>query len=194
MTNLLSSGLSTALLAADSSAKAALKPMNMVSRELKKSDPDLELVERAGKYGGNELNRAADALDQAQEELKEARWTARREEKEEAEARLKEKAEEKAAEKKAENVSDRENADNLEKTSAKNRGNAGTQDSGLAADRHNYDTVDISRSPSRTSGSMSAADVVSERPDAGNSVAFPKASSPAAAPNTAFRQKMDLRA
>lgn len=80
------------------------------------------------------------------------------------------------------------NAENLEKTSAKNRGNAGTQDSGPAADRHNYDTVEISRSPSRTSGSMSAADDVPERPDAGNSAAFHKASSssPAAAQNTAF--------
>lgn len=46
MTNLISGGLSYALLSADSSAKAALKPMNMVSRELRKQNPDLELIER----------------------------------------------------------------------------------------------------------------------------------------------------
>ncbi len=72
MTNLISGGFSFALTSADSSAKAALKPMNMVSRELRKQNPDLELVERAGKYGGNELNKADESLDKAQEELMKA--------------------------------------------------------------------------------------------------------------------------
>ena len=53
LANLITGGLSFALMSADSSAKAALKPMNMVSRELRKRDPDLELVERASMYGGN---------------------------------------------------------------------------------------------------------------------------------------------
>ena len=81
MTNLISGGLSYALLSADSSAKAALKPMNMVSRELRKQNPDLELIERAGKYGGNELNRAEEALTKAQEELMESQKIAKQKEK-----------------------------------------------------------------------------------------------------------------
>ena len=69
MANLITGGLSFALMSADSSAKAALKPMNMVSRELRKRDPDLELVERASMYGGNELDHAGEALARAREEL-----------------------------------------------------------------------------------------------------------------------------
>ena len=57
-------------MSADSSTRAATKPMNMVSRELRKQDPDLELIERAGKYGKDELNKADDALTKASEELK----------------------------------------------------------------------------------------------------------------------------
>ena len=95
MTNLISGGLSYALLSADSSAKAALKPMNMVSRELRKQNPDLELIERAGKYGGNELNKAEEALTKAQEELMESQKIAKQEEKAEREEKLKEKAAEK---------------------------------------------------------------------------------------------------
>ncbi len=108
MMNLLSSGLSYALLSADSSAKAALKPMNMVSRELKKQDPDLELVERAGKYGGKQLEEAQGSLEQAQEELKESQRMARQQEKQEMEARLKEKTAEKAAEKENEKITEGE--------------------------------------------------------------------------------------
>ena len=95
MTNLISGGFSFALMSADSSAKAALKPMNMVSRELRKQNPDLELVERAGKYGGNELNKADESLDKAQEELMKAQKIAKQEEKAEREEKLKEKATEK---------------------------------------------------------------------------------------------------
>lgn len=95
MTSLISGGFSFALMSADSSAKAALKPMNMVSRELRKQNPDLELVERAGKYGGNELNKADESLDKAQEELMKAQKIAKQEEKAEKEEKLKEKATEK---------------------------------------------------------------------------------------------------
>lgn len=95
MTNLISGGFSFALMSADSSAKAALKPMSMVSRELRKQNPDLELVERAGKYGGNELNKADESLDKAQEELMKAQKIAKQEEKAEREEKLKEKATEK---------------------------------------------------------------------------------------------------
>ena len=95
MTNLLSGGFSYALMSADSSAKAALKPMNMVSRELRKQNPDLELVERAGKYGGNELNKADESLDKAQEELMKAQKITKQEEKVEREEKLKEKVTEK---------------------------------------------------------------------------------------------------
>ncbi len=72
LANLITGGLSFALMSADSSAKAALKPMNMVSRELRKRNPDLELVERASMYGGNELDHAGEALARAREEQKEA--------------------------------------------------------------------------------------------------------------------------
>lgn len=95
MTSLISGGFSFALMSADSSAKAALKPMNMVSRELRKQNPDLELVERAGKYGGNVLNKADESLDKAQEELMKAQKIAKQEEKAEREEKLKEKATEK---------------------------------------------------------------------------------------------------
>lgn len=95
MTNLISGGLSYALMSADSSAKAALKPMNMVSRELRKQNPDLELIERAGKYGGNELNKAEEALTKAQKELMESQEIAKQKEKAEMEEKLKEKAAEK---------------------------------------------------------------------------------------------------
>lgn len=92
MANIISSGLSYALMSADSSARAATKPMNMVSRELRKQDPDLELIERAGKYGKDELNKADDALTKASEELKKSQEAARYQEKSEMEEQLKEKA------------------------------------------------------------------------------------------------------
>ena len=92
MANLITGGLSIALMSADSSAKAALKPMNMVSRELHKRNPDLELIERAGTYGGMKLDQAEESLEKAREELKEAQEAARQEEKAEREARLEEKA------------------------------------------------------------------------------------------------------
>ena len=92
MANIISSGLSYALMSADSSARAATKPMNMVSRELRKQDPDLELIERAGKYGKDELNKADDALTKASEELKKSQEAARHQEKSETEEQLKEKA------------------------------------------------------------------------------------------------------
>ena len=92
MTNIISSGLSYALMSADSSTRAATKPMNMVSRELRKQDPDLELIERAGKYGKDELNKADDALTKASEELKKSQEAARHQEKSETEEQLKEKA------------------------------------------------------------------------------------------------------
>ncbi len=79
-------------MSADSSARAATKPMNMVSRELRKQDPDLELIERAGKYGKDELNKADDALTKASEELKKSQEAARHQEKSETEEQLKEKA------------------------------------------------------------------------------------------------------
>ena len=65
-------------MSADSSTRAATKPMNMVSRELRKQDPDLELIERAGKYGKDELKKSQEA--------------ARHQEKSETEEQLKEKA------------------------------------------------------------------------------------------------------
>ena len=77
MANLITGGLSIALMSADSSAKAALKPMNMVSRELHKRNPDLELIERAGTYGGMKLDQAEESLEKAREELKEAQEAAR---------------------------------------------------------------------------------------------------------------------
>ncbi|NBK94312.1 hypothetical protein D5278_20590 [bacterium 1XD21-13] len=100
MTNLISGGLSYALMSADCSAKAALKPMNMVSRELEKQNPDWELVERAGKYGRKELDQAEEALVKAQKELKESQKKAKQDEKAEMETRLKEKAAEKTSEEK----------------------------------------------------------------------------------------------
>ena len=129
MANLISGGLSYALMSADSSAKAALKPMNMVSRELRKQAPDWELVERAGKYGGQELNRADEALTKAREELKESQRAARQEEKAEQEKRLKEKAEEKR----------------VDETNAQTAENAETSISNkVVSGRENFDIVEIS--------------------------------------------------
>ena len=106
MANLITGGLSIALMSADSSAKAALKPMNMVSRELHKRNPDLELIERAGTYGGMKLDQAEESLEKAREELKEAQEAARQEEKAEREVRLEEKAAEKAAEREAQKAAE----------------------------------------------------------------------------------------
>lgn len=106
MANLITGGLSIALMSADSSAKAALKPMNMVSRELHKRNPDLELIERAGTYGGMKLDQAEESLEKAREELKEAQEAARQEEKAEREIRLEEKAAEKAAEREAQKAAE----------------------------------------------------------------------------------------
>ena len=126
MTNLISGGLSYALMSADSSAKAALKPMNMVSRELAKQNPDFELVERAGNYGGKELERAEDALVKAQKELKESQKKAKQNEKAEMEARLKEKATEKTSE---------ENTQSDEKIAENN-----------IVSNNNFDVVEIDKS------------------------------------------------
>ena len=106
MANIITGGLSFALMSADSSAKAALKPMNMVSREMRKQDPDLELIERAGMYGGNELDHAGEALAKAKEELKESQKAARQEEKAEMETRLEEKTAEKKAEQESEEAAE----------------------------------------------------------------------------------------
>ena len=103
MANLITGGLSIALMSADSSAKAALKPMNMVSRELHKRNPDLELIERAGTYGGMKLDQAEESLEKAREELKEAQEAARQAERE---IRLEEKAAEKAAEREAQKAAE----------------------------------------------------------------------------------------
>lgn len=96
MINLLNSGLSTALLSADSSVKSAVKPMNMISREMMKSEPNLGLIERAGSYGTQHLNNANDLVDQAQKELIEAQKTAKAEEKADNKAKLEKKAAENA--------------------------------------------------------------------------------------------------
>lgn len=98
MVDLMTSGLSRALLAADSSAKTATQPMTLVSREMQKRNPNMEIVERAGKYGSAELKKADKSLNEAQEELKKAQKLAREEKKAEDKAKLEEKIAEKAAE------------------------------------------------------------------------------------------------
>lgn len=99
MVDLITSGLSRTLMLADSSAKAAAQPMNLVSREMKKSNPNMELIARAGQYGSAELGKADKSLKEAQEELKKAQKLAKEEKKAEDEARLEEKKAENAAEK-----------------------------------------------------------------------------------------------
>lgn len=99
MVDLMSSGFSRALLAANSSAKAAAHPMNIVSREMQKSNPDMQVIQRAGKYGNAELNKAGKSLNDAQEELKKAQKIAKEEQKAEEKARLEEKKAEAATEK-----------------------------------------------------------------------------------------------
>lgn len=92
MLNLLNSGLSTALLAADSSAKSAEKPMNMISREMMKDDPNLGVIERAGNYGSQHLNKANESIEQAKKELLAAQTAAKKEEKAEKKADLEKKS------------------------------------------------------------------------------------------------------
>lgn len=99
MVDLITSGLSRTLMFADSSAKAAAQPMNLVSREMKKTNPNMELIARAGQYGSAELGKADKSLKEAQEELKKAQKLAKEEKKAEDEARLEEKKAENAAEK-----------------------------------------------------------------------------------------------
>ena len=144
LANLITGGLSFALMSADSSAKAALKPMNIVSRELRKRNPDLELVERASMYGGNELDHAGEALARAREELEESQKAAVQEKKAEMEARLEEKTAEKAAEREAEKEAEREQAagDNLRIS-----GN-GASDS-PASGGHDQDRAEISEKAAR---------------------------------------------
>lgn len=95
MNNLITSGLNCALMAAESNAKVATKPMNMVSRELKKQNPDMELVERAGKYGMQELSKANEEMEKAREELQKAQKIEKQEKKIEQEEKLNEKSSEK---------------------------------------------------------------------------------------------------
>ncbi len=143
MADLITGGLSFALMSADSSAKAALKPMNMVSRELRKRDPDLELVERASMYGGNELDHAGEALARAREELEEAQKAAVQEEKAEMEARLEEKTAEKAAEREAEKEAEREAE--REQAAGENLRISGNGDSdNVALGGHDQDREEIS--------------------------------------------------
>lgn len=99
MVDLITSGLSRTLMFADSSAKAAAQPMNLVSREMKKTNPNMELIARAGQYGSAELGKADQSVKEAQEELKKAQKLAKEEKKAEDEARLEEKKAENAAEK-----------------------------------------------------------------------------------------------
>lgn len=88
MSNLLTSGVTTALLSADSYAKLSSKPMNMASRELKKVNPDMDFVNRTMSYGAKELNKADKANEKAQEELEEAQKVAKAEKKAEDKAKI----------------------------------------------------------------------------------------------------------
>ncbi len=88
--SILTSGLTTALLSAQSSAKLASQPMNMVSRELKKLNPDLQIIKRAGSYGGDLMQKADKSLEQAQEEFRKAQEIASEEKKIEEKLKLEE--------------------------------------------------------------------------------------------------------
>lgn len=185
MTDLLSGGLSFALLSADSSAKAAQRPMNMVSRELKKTDPDLELVERAGKYGGGEIGRAGKALDLAQEELKEAQKKAGRQKKEEMEARLEEKSAQKAAQRQAQKAAEDENVRGQAQASSENAG-AG------ASDGRNIDADEIGSEAVSAARAVLLSDALPDLSAAG--IYQADAAGPGVSENPAFRCRIDLRA
>lgn len=90
MSNLITSGVSFALISADSYSKLATKPMNMASRELAKANPDMGYVNRTMGYGVKELGKAEKLADETQEELVKAQEIANAEEKAENEARLNE--------------------------------------------------------------------------------------------------------
>lgn len=186
MTDLLSGGLSFALLSADSSAKAAQRPMNMVSRELKKTDPDLELVERAGKYGGGEIDQAGKALDLAQEELKEAQKKAGRQKKEEMEARLEEKSAQKAAQRQAQKAAEDENVRGQAQASSDNAGAAG------ALDGRNTDTAEIGSEAVSAARAVLLSDALPDLSAAG--IYQADAAAPGVSEKPAFRCRIDLRA
>ncbi len=88
MSNLLTSGVTTALLSADSYAKLSSKPMNMASRELKKVNPNMDFVNRTMSYGAKELNKADKANEKAKEELEEAQRVVKAEKKAEDTAKI----------------------------------------------------------------------------------------------------------
>ncbi len=90
MSNLLSSGVTFALLSADTYSNVATKPMTMVSQELKKRNPDLELVNRAMSYGSQELNKAEKASELAQKEMEQSAKEAKAEKEHEDAVRLEE--------------------------------------------------------------------------------------------------------
>ncbi len=94
MSNLLSAGFTFALLSADSYSMTATKPMTMVSQELKKREPNSELVKRSMSYGSQELDKANKSANLASEELKKAQEEAAAKKKAEDAARLEEKRQE----------------------------------------------------------------------------------------------------
>lgn len=88
MSNLLTSGVTLSLITASSYAKTAAAPMSMASREMKKTDPNFDLINRTMSYGTKELSKADSATKKAQEELQKAQEIARAEDKAEKDAKL----------------------------------------------------------------------------------------------------------
>lgn len=88
MSNLITSGVQFSLVSANLYSKLAIKPITMASNELKKTKPDMDLVNRAMGYGTKELAKAGSAINNASEELTKAQENAKLEKEAEEEAQL----------------------------------------------------------------------------------------------------------
>ena len=143
MSDLITSGVSFALISADSYSKFATKPMNMASRELAKANPNMEYVNRTMGYGTKQLGKAEKSVDEAQEELVKAQEIANAVEKAENEARLNEPKPDTPVEK----VATAKEVSNAEMVAATDKVADGTVvDTGDSSSTHppKVDTIEIS--------------------------------------------------
>lgn len=185
MSNMMTSGLTFALLSADSHAKMSTKPINMASTELKMREPNMNLVNRTMSYGTKELSKSDKASDLAAKELERAKEIAKAEQKAEDEARI----EKSRQETKLEN-------EKLNEVVSKNNNNVNTTDTVVTTDVTtdatppvNTDNVEISAEVLAQLASIDVPKIATDTPKiySENMSAIKLNTSPA-------RPKLDIRA
>ncbi len=109
--NLMTSGLSNALMSAKSYSVNAISPAQKVSREFKSVNPDLEYIQKHISASTTQMNYASQATELAKSELIKANQLAQEKNRAQMEERLAEQAEERRNQNKNNNLYNIDNSD-----------------------------------------------------------------------------------